>query len=164
MKKWYQHKYVNHRDWIFDNIEKFNLNNDELILLLLIDFLNTNNIALNTSILSKKMRCSEKEVDLLIEQLCLKNLLEIKAGKKLIYDLSKFFETDFNEIIDPHLKDVYQIYEKEFGRFLTKLEVEKLSDLINDYDKDKIIKALQKASAYNSLSMKYIESILKNDK
>ena len=36
LMKWYEQKYVNHRDWILDNIELLNLTHTDLITVLVI--------------------------------------------------------------------------------------------------------------------------------
>lgn len=163
MKKWYQERYINRRDWILENSEKIKLDNNEILLVIFLDYLNSHNIKITTDILTKKMKCNEQELDILIQQLCLKNILELKTENELIYDISKLFEKELNQEFDIHLQDVYAIFEKEFGRFLSKIEIEKISDLNHKYNKNKLIKALQKASAYKKLSMNYIETILSND-
>lgn len=39
MNKWYLLNYVDHQNWLIDNLEKLDLNNDEALCLLCIQFL-----------------------------------------------------------------------------------------------------------------------------
>ena len=54
--KWYEQKYVNHRDWLLDNMELLNLSHTDLIVVLLIDFLNEHQIMITTELLSEKTK------------------------------------------------------------------------------------------------------------
>ena len=42
--KWYEQKYVNHRDWILDQMGLLGMDSAELVIVLLIDFMNQNHI------------------------------------------------------------------------------------------------------------------------
>ena len=48
--KWYEQKYVNHRDWILDNIELLNLTHTDLITVLVIDFLNEHQMTITSDV------------------------------------------------------------------------------------------------------------------
>ena len=54
MNKWYEYKYVNHRDWILDHLEMLGLTAQETVLVLLIDFFNQNNVEITIELLSRK--------------------------------------------------------------------------------------------------------------
>ena len=54
--KWYEQKYVNHRDWILDNIELLNLTHTDLITVLVIDFLNEHHMTITSDVLCAKTR------------------------------------------------------------------------------------------------------------
>ena len=57
--KWYEQKYVNHRDWILDNIELLNLTHTDLITVLVIDFLNEHHMTITSDVLCAKTRLSK---------------------------------------------------------------------------------------------------------
>ena len=53
MKKWYEQNYVSHRDWILDNMENLGLDCNEVVLVLLIDFMNEHHQEIDLEISSK---------------------------------------------------------------------------------------------------------------
>ena len=57
--KWYQENFVNRRDWILDNLADLKMSYEEIVVVLLIDFFNSNNINItfsNNELLSKKLQ------------------------------------------------------------------------------------------------------------
>ena len=75
-------------------------------------------------------------------------------GKQISYKLP-VSETEFESI--------FATFEEVFARPLSINEVQKLSDLMHDFDKDKVIDALRESEARNKLSLAYIEVILRNN-
>lgn len=159
--KWYETNYVNHRDWILDNLQFLGLDAKETVLVLLIDFMNEHHINITMEELHKRTGFSNEEVDQTISVLCAKKYLEIRASSKSVrFLLDGLFETDVarNErILDSSLFDTF---ETEFGRPLTSNEMTKISEWNRTTDKKLIIYALREASAYQKLSVSYIEKIL----
>ena len=76
--KWYETNYVNRRDWILDNLEYLGLDDKQVLIVLLIDFLNDKNIPISLELLEKKSGLSKEEVDQQISILCAKKYLLIK--------------------------------------------------------------------------------------
>ena len=52
--KWYEQKYVNHRDWILDQMGLLGMESAELVVVLLIDFMNQNHIEITMDALKEK--------------------------------------------------------------------------------------------------------------
>ena len=159
--KWYEQKFVNRRDWILDNCQLLGMDNNELVLVLLIDFFNEHNEPISIEALRQKTGMSLEEVDRTISVLCAKKYLEIRASSASVcFSLDGLFETDVarNErILDSSL---FSVFESEFGRPLSNREMEKISDWSKTTDKKMIIYALREASAYQKLSFAYIDKIL----
>lgn len=159
--KWYEQKYVNHRDWILDHLEFLGLSNDEVVIVLLIDFMNQNHEEITMETLRRKTGQTMDDLDRVISVLCAKKYLEIKASsKKVRFLLNGLFETDTardEKILDASLFDAF---ESEFGRPLSSHEMERISEWNRTTDKKLIIYALRQASAYQKLSLNYIERIL----
>ena len=90
--KWYEQKYVNHRDWILDNIELLNLTHTDLITVLVIDFLNEHHMTITSDVLCAKTRLSKKDLDIVLGGLCAKKYLDIQAqGDKVSFILDGLF-------------------------------------------------------------------------
>lgn len=159
--KWYEQSYVNHRDWILENIEFLNLTEQEALLVLLIDYFNTNHIDITMDLLQKKTGLSKEALDSVISLLCARRYLEIRASAKDVrFILDGLFETDIAK--DANIMDasLFDTFESEFGRPLNQKEMEKIGDWNKVYNRKLILYALREASAYQKLSIPYIDSIL----
>ena len=159
--KWYEQKFVNHRDWILENCQLLGLDSNEFQLVMLIDFLNENHEPISMETLHRKTGMSLDEVDRTISVLCAKKYLEIRASAaNVCFSLNGMFETDVarsERILDSSL---FSVFEGEFGRPLSNQEMEKISDWNRTTDKKMIIYALREASAYQKLNVAYIDRIL----
>lgn len=163
--KWYEQKYVNHRDWILDSLEYLGLTSEEMVMVLLIDFLNEHKEPITAEILVKRSGLQQEQVDHAISTLCAKNYLKIKASSRAVkFVLDGLFETDTargERILDSSLFD---LFESTFGRTFSQNEMMKISDWNKSYDKKTIILALREADTYGKLSLNYIDKVLQNGK
>ena len=149
--KWYEQKYVNHRDWILDQMGLLGMESAELVIVLLIDFMNQNHMEITM----------EEELNRVISALCAKKYLDIKASARaVVFDLSGLFETDVARVENILDRSLIDTFETEFGRTLSQNEMQKISDWNKVTDKRLIIAALREASAYQHLNLGYIEKIL----
>lgn len=159
--KWYETNYVNHRDWILDNLHLLSLSANETIIVLLIDFMNEHNLKITMEDLAKRANLANGEVDKIISLLCAKQYLEIRANSAEVkFKLDGLFDTDTardEKILDSPLFDSF---ETEFGRPLSPKEMEKISEWNRSTDRKMILYALREASAYQKLSFPYIDKIL----
>jgi DNA replication protein len=159
--KWYEQKYLNHRDWILDNCQLLGMDDHELVMVMLIDFFNEHHEPISMELLHQKTGMTLDEVDRTISVLCAKKYLEIRASaSNVCSSLNGLCETDVarsERILDSSL---FSVFEKEFGRTLSNQEMEKISDWNRTTDKKMIIYALREASAYQKLNVAYIDRIL----
>lgn len=159
--KWYEQKWVNHRDWVLDNLAYLGLSEQETVLVLLIDFMNENHTDITMESLSEKTGLTTMAIDPIISSLCAKNYLSIKANKrKPQFLLNGLFETDIareKNVLDQSLFDTF---ETAFKRPLSHSEMETLSSWRKDTDKKLIIYALREAAAAQKLSMNYVSKVL----
>ncbi len=159
--KWYQQSCVNKRDYLLEHLEEYALNHSELIMLMMIDFLNQQNQLITHDTLSKKLNISKKEVDQILSDLISKDYLEINiVDGRMNYCFDGIFEIE--EQVNEFDQSVFEIYEREFKRLLSQKELERLSEWCNIYEKDLIIYALMEAITYDAISFDYIERILQN--
>lgn len=165
MKKWYKQPYFNRRTWILENFDKLNLSNDEVVLLLLIDYAKEIRKTINYEYLMSKLNLDSKKIDKIIEKLVAKKYLVISPNEKGVsFNIDGLFEFDPEKYEITENKDVYNVAEDLLKRPLSPTELQKLSDLLNEYKQEKIIDALRMAEAYRKASIAYVESILRNGK
>ena len=159
--EWYEQNFVNHRDWVLDNLELLGLDAKETEIVLLLDFMTEHRIPIDMAALSRKSGMSEQEVNEVISVLCAKKYLEIRASAKNVsFCLDGLYKTDTakeERILDAPLFDVF---ETEFGRPLSQQEMEHISEWNRTTDRKLIIYALREARTYQKLSVPYIETIL----
>lgn len=159
--KWYEQNFVNHRDWILDHLDLLGLDAKEAVVVLLIDFLNEHRYPITLDLLSKKSGFSEEELNEVLSVLTAKKYLTIKASaKEILFNINGLFET--NTARDEAVMDasLFDVFESEFGRPLSQLEMEKISEWNRTMDKKLILYALREASAYQKKSFAYIDKIL----
>ena len=161
--QWYEQRFVNRRDWVLDHLEFLGLTSDEIVIILLIDFMNEHGMIPDTAILARKTGKTEDEVGRIISLLCMKSYLVIKAeGSSINWDLSGLYKTDVARaasIVDSSLIDTF---ESEFGRTLSETEMQKISEWGRTIDKKLILYALREASVQGKLSIPYVDRILQN--
>ena len=161
--KWYEQKYVNHRDWILDHLESLGLSPEETVMVLLIDFLNQHRIEITMELLASKSGLSPERTDQVISVLCAKEYLKIHASsRKVSFQLNGLFETDTAKSEKILETSLFELFEKEFGRALNNKEMQKISDWNRTIDRRMIILALREASMYKKLNLSYIEAIISN--
>lgn len=161
--KWYEERYVDHRDWILDHLGLLGLSANEAVLVLMIDFMNEHRMVISSESLHQRTGLSVQEVENGLSALCARQYLEIRVSNKYVYfALDGLFETDTakeERILDSSLFDQF---ETEFGRTLSPTEMSKISEWNQTIDKKLILYALREASAYQALNLTYIDKILEN--
>ncbi len=156
--KIYQRRYFDRRSWILENISNLNLNSNEVLILLLIDYFNQYNESLNINTLSKGSNMEKTVVDDTISSLISKGYLVLLTdNEQVIFNIDNIFEAK-NEMIENN--DIFEIFEAEFGRVLSQKEASTISEWLRIYDYNIIIKALREALIYNKKSINYIDKIL----
>lgn len=159
--KWYEQNFVSHRDWVLDHLDLLGMDAKETVVVLLIDFFNEHHYDISLDILAKKSCFSMEELNEVLSVLAAKKYLSITASSEgVVFSLAGLFETDTartEAILDSSL---YSVFEEEFGRTLSSVEMEKISEWNRNNDKKMILLALREASAYQKKSFGYIDHIL----
>ena len=149
--------------------KKFNLENNEL--LMLIYLLNCNEkLILDNKKISKDLYLEENEVLNIISSLIEKNYISIEMSKnngiiEEYISLDLFYEKINSCLIENDKKDnssdIYSKFEKEFGRTLSPVEYETISKWIeSNIPIDLIEAALKEAILSGVNSIRYIDKIL----
>lgn len=165
MKKWYKETYFDANAWLLENYDKLNISNNEILLILLINFYNRNHMAITYDILTKKLAMPIKDVDKLIASLVNKHYLKIKTNTRgIFFDIDSIFEFDPNAYEIVSNQNLYDILGDLFGKPLSPSELQKVNDLLNTYTDKDILEAARIAEAKKKLNLSYIEGILRNEK
>lgn len=165
MKKWYNQPYFDRKNWILENFNKLGLSTDETLLLLLIDFNKDNHKVLSYEYLMSKLNMDSKKIDKIIASLVSKKYLNINpTSDGLSFDIDGLFDFDPEKYEISDNKDIYDIAETLVNRPLSSIELQKISDLLNEFSSNQIIDAIRTAEAYRKNSFAYVESVLRNEK
>ena len=165
MKKWYKQPYFNRKAWILENFDKLNLNSDEVMTILLIDYAKDAKKKLNYEYLCSKLKLNTKDLDRVLSSLVSKHYLSINANEKGVsFDIDGIFEFDPEKYDIVDNKNVYDIMSDLLNKPLTPNELQKTNDLLDKYGENKLIDAIRTAEAYRKSSLAYVEGILRNEK
>ena len=158
---WYHRKYINRRDWMLENLSVLDVNPTEFILLQVIDYSNSFNETLNIEILVEKTGFDQQVINEGIAGLNAKGYLKLKVlGAEVQFIIDGVFENHQDQqVVD---KDLFEIFEDEFGRLLSQQDLVTLSKWNQMYDEKMILLALKEAIIAQKLSMQYINGILVN--
>ncbi len=165
MKKWYQESYFDRKNWLLENFDKLNLNPDETLLIMLVDLCRINRKYVTYDYLMQKLSKSAKQIDAIVAGLVNKHYLKISSNSKgLIFDFDEIFEFDPEKYDILDNKDLFDTVSEVFGKPLSPMELQKVSELVSQYGEKRYIEALRLAEAKRTLKVAYIEGILRNEK
>lgn len=160
MSAWWNEHFVNRRDYILDHFEDLSLSCEECMAILLIDFMNEHNIPVSHGILASKMKKEGSEIDDLLSNLTKKGYLEISyQDKKIAFLIDGIFDIPKEKTMDFD-QSMFDVYESEFARPLSQMELQRMSEWMGLYDQKLIVYALREAVVYDKRSFDYIERIL----
>lgn len=160
MGQWWNEYFVNRRDYILDHFEDLTLTCEECMAILLIDFMNQHNIPVSHGILAAKMKMEATQIDNLLANLSAKGYLSITyRDKKVVFMIDGIFENPQNKTMDFD-QSLFDVFEREFARPLSQLELQRMSEWMGKYDQRLILYALREALLYDKRSFDYIERIL----
>ncbi len=161
MGKWYKERYVNHRDWILDHQEVLRLSEKEILIVLMIDFMNEHRLPITIELLAKRTGLEKEDTDDTVSLLCAKKYLDIRASSEgVAFRLDGLFDTDVAGEEGYVNRPVMELFEKELKRPLTQKDLEKISDWTRMYERKLVLLALKEASMYQKATIGYIDKIL----
>jgi len=159
---WWNESYIDKKLWILDQYETLNIQSDEAIVLLMIDFFEKQNKEVSLDLLNKKTKLEKKEIDHILSSLMSKGYLTIKAEEgKIRYSIDGLFLQERKQV---NLTNIFELFEDEFQRILSQNELRIINEWLMDYSEDEIVDALRQASIYNKKNFNYIRTILSNQK
>ncbi len=169
---------IDFRYLLLENYKKFGINEKQLAVIFVIDhLLRQKNTLVTTDLLALKMSLPVSEIDQILVELLNKNILEfdntgsqmkttIEPLKKRLYRefqiaLIKDHEALNSSEIAGQIQNIYQVFEKEFGRTLSPLEFSRIREWVSyGYTDEVIINALHEAFKNNKKSIRSIDKIL----
>ena len=160
MEKWWNERWVDRRVWILDHLEELTLSAQETLVVLLIDFMNEHHIVISHAVLAQKLKVDSAEIDDVLTQLTTKGYLQIEYRNGYIrFDIDGIFE-DEAKTSQGFDVSLFELFESEFARTLSQMEVQRLADWLKEYDQKLIGYALREALTYEHKNFDYIERIL----
>ena len=151
---------------LFKNNKKLNITDSELIILIYL--INSNN-TFNPKQIAKELNFKLNEIMDLIESLTEKNIIKIdivdKTVREEIINLDELYNKLAFIIIDGKEKksnNLFDVFEKEFGRTLSPMDYEIISEWQKDFDDKLITLALKEAVFNNVTNLRYIDKIIRD--
>lgn len=161
---------ISSRDYVVPNqlilnFKKIGLNSDELIILIYL----INNFGFNPKKIGEDLELELNDVMEIINNLVSKNIISLEMKKinnirDEYINLDPLYKKLAFQLIDDKKQDnsnIFDIFEREFGRTLSPMEYEIINTWIdNEFKEDVILMALKEAT-YNGVSnLRYIDKIL----
>lgn len=157
---WWKEKFINRRDYILDHVNELSMNCEEILVILVIDFMNEHQIAITHGILADKLKKSGDEIDDILSNLSTKGYLSLVfVDGKIAFNIDGVFEGANNKTM-AFDASLFELFETEFARPLSQNELQRMADWLHDYNQKMIGYALREALTYDHRSFDYIERIL----
>lgn len=154
--------YIDRRTWILDHLQDLNVDAKEIVVLLLIDFFNSQHVSIDHELIGEKLKISTDEIEDIFTHLSEKGYLNLdfKNGM-IIFDIEGVFDLKSNQ--SPMIEySLCERIEEEFGRLLSSSEMQRILDMASEYDSRRVVCALNEAICNDVHDLNYIERILQN--
>lgn len=159
-KQWWKERYINRRDWILDNLHELALTSEETLTVLLIDFMNEHDMNISHGILAEKLKKESEEIDNILSALSAKGYLQIGyQDRKIAFTIDGIFASRQEQTM-AFDASLFDIFETEFARPLSQMELQRMSDWMQLYEQKLIQYALREAIMFDKKSFDYIDRIL----
>lgn len=161
----FEQTFFNRRNWILENLEDLDLNMEETMIVLMIDYFNEFHRTVDISSLSSRLKMEGSKVDEILNNLISKGYLKVElANRSMVYRLDGLYlHTEDTKPCDTNTyRNLFELYEQEFKRPLSQKESELLSDWVSSYELKLIEYALREAIIYDKLSFPYVDTILRS--
>ena len=151
---------------LFKNYRNLNITDSELIILI---YLINSDKTFNPKKISKDLNFKLNETMSLITSLTDKGIIKIdvinKKVREEIFNLDELYnKLAFLIINGKEIKsnNIFDVFEKEFGRTLSPMDYEIISDWQKDFDDNIILLALKEAVFNNVNNLRYIDKIIRD--
>ena len=151
---------------LIKNYRKLNISDSELILLIYL--INTTDV-FNPKQIAKDLNFKLNEVMEIFNSLIEKNIIKIdiinKSVREEIINLDELYNKLAFVIVNDKTKEssnLFDVFEKEFGRTLSPMDYELITDWQKDFDDKLILLALKEAVFNNVTNLRYIDKIIRD--
>ena len=151
---------------LFKNYRNLNITDSELIILI---YLINSDKTFNPKKISKDLNFKLNETMSLITSLTDKGIIKIdiitKQVREEIFNLDELYNKLAFLIIngkETKSSNIFDVFEKEFGRTLSPMDYEIISDWQKDFDDNLILLALKEAVFNNVNNLRYIDKIIRD--
>ncbi|TFG83579.1 MAG: DnaD domain protein [Erysipelotrichales bacterium] len=159
--KFWQEPYFDRIAWILENIEHIDLTSIEALVVLQLEHMRKNNLAIDLEMLAKRCKVESAAIDMILASLTQKGYMTLEVKRsEVCYALDGLYQAP--QIVTIDADTVFKLFEQEFGRPLSSVEIDKLVDWISLTSADICIHALREAVMYRKLNFNYIDKILSN--
>ncbi len=150
---------------LLKNYRKLNITDSELIVLI---YLINTDISFNPKQIAKDLNFDLNEVMNIITSLTEKNILKIdiinKKVREEIINLEELYKKLGFIVVNDEIKEktnnIFDVFEKEFGRTLSPMDYEIISEWQKNYHDELILLALKEAVFNGVNNLRYIDKIL----
>lgn len=150
---------------LLKNYRKLNITDSELIVLV---YLINTDISFNPKQIAKDLNFDLSEIMNVITSLTEKGILKIdiinKKVREEVINLEELYKKlgfiVVNDEIKENSNNIFDIFEKEFGRTLSPIDYEIITDWQKDYNDEIILLALKEAVFNGVNNLRYIDKIL----
>lgn len=157
---WWKDSFISRRNWILHHLPSLDVTLSEGMMLLMLDFMQEFSKEINLDTLSSALHLKKQETDQLLGSLVAKGYVSVAtANKKVEFRMDGLYESVQRTPMSIS-SDLFDVFEQEFGRPLTRSEMEKLSEHSRTHSDQLIIYALREATIAKKVSMAYISRIL----
>lgn len=158
---WYA-PWFNRTRWFFENVERFSLEPNEILLILALIHLQETESSTSPERLPALTGMSAVLCDDVINSLAEKGCLTMDLRNRDVeLKLDVLLEFGAGDLLHVS-KGVLGEVEAEFGRLLSGSEMETISRLAQDHSEETILHALDECAAYDKRSVAYLESVLRS--
>lgn len=164
MKEYLKSKSIIINSNVFKNVLKLNISLDEFLLILYFINIDTH---LDLEHIKKYINITDEKILNIYTNLIQKGFIEVKINKvNNTIDEEILLDMFYDKLVllnqeEKDNKDIFSIFENEFGRSLSPIEMEMINHwLDNNISKDIIVKALKESVLNGVSNLKYIDRIL----
>lgn len=152
---------------LFKNYKKLNITDTELIILI---YLINSDSSFNPKLISKELNFSLNDVINIIDSLTDKEIIKIdivnKKVREEIINLDELYKKlsflIINDNKDLKKSNIFDKFESEFGRTLSPIDYEIISDWQKDFSDELILLALKEAVFNGVNNLRYIDKIIRD--
>ncbi len=159
-KKWFNATYINQIELAVSRFPHLSLTHEQFIVVLAILWLQRNNEIISVTAICNQTKLATEKVNEILAVLTNKAYLIIKSQKNRIdFNLDGLF-LEAEENIMSLDDNLFTLFEQEFGRVLTRNEIQMLAALQANYSQEQIETALRKTLNNDVRSINYVAKIL----